>query len=235
MSSSSPSSRDPAPASPAEAGALEALVRRRRATPRFLPDPVPREDIDHALRIAAEAPSGYNFQPWRYLLLRSPERRARLRQAAFDQEKITQAPLVIVATAHREAWRQPADEILRTQAARTGRDPDDAGKREKAKSSAFDFIDHLPREVWLTRQVMIGFTYLMLAFESLGWDTAPMEGFDAAAVRDALGLPPDTEVIALLAVGRGAEPAKPHPGRLPIERIAHDENDGTPWRPVGGS
>ncbi len=229
------SSSPHAPATPAEAGALEALVRRRRATPKFLPEPVPAEDIDHALRVAAEAPSGYNFQPWRYLVLRSPERRAKLRQAAFDQEKITEAPLVIVATAHREAWRQAADEILRTQAQRTGRDPADTQKIEKAKASAFAFIDQLPREVWLTRQVMIGFTYLMLAFESLGWDTAPMEGFDAAAVRDALGLPPDTEVVALLAVGRGAEPAKRHPGRLPIERIAYDENDGAPWRPVSES
>jgi nitroreductase len=233
MHSATAKSSDRADAPPADASAFAALVRRRRATPEFLPEPVPREEIEEALHIAAEAPSGYNLQPWRYLVLRSPEARARLRAAAFDQEKITEAPLVIVATAHREAWRQPADEILRTQAIRTGRDPDDTEKREKAKASAFAFIDQLPREVWLTRQVMIGFTYLMLGFESLGWDTAPMEGFDAEAVRGALGLPADTEIVALLAVGRAAEPGKRHPGRLPLERIAFEENDGTPWRSEG--
>jgi len=199
--------------------------------PGFRDEPVPPEVIDRALRFAAEAPSGYNLQPWRFVLVRSPRRRARLREAAFDQEKITQAPLVIVATAPREAWRERADEIFLGKAARTGRDLSrDPAKLEKMKASAFQFIDGVPREVWLTRQVMIAFTYLMLGFESLGWQTAPMEGFDAEAVRNALDLPPDTEVVALLAVGRGSESAVLHPGRLGVEQIACDERVGNPWR-----
>ena len=215
---------------PAAAQALEALVRGRRATPGFRDDPVPHEVVDRALRFAAQAPSGYNLQPWRFLVLRSPERRAKLREAAFDQGKITEAPVVIVATAPREAWRDNADEIILTKAARTGRDlAGDPAKVAKMKNAAFQFIDQLPREVWLTRQVMIAFTYLMLGFESLGWQTAPMEGFDAAAVRAALELPEDTEIMALLAVGRGADSAVLHPGRLPIDRIAFDEHYGVPW------
>lgn len=209
---------------------LETLFLRRRATPSFRDEPVPQEVIDRALRLAAEAPSGYNFQPWRFLVLRSPERRAQLRAAAFDQTKITEAPVAIVATADRDAWRRDADEILRLQAKRTGRDLSDPAKLEKLKGSAFEFIDQLPREVWLTRQVMIAFTYLMLAFESLGWDTAPMEGFDTSAVREKLQLPASTEVIALLAVGRAADPIKAHPGRLPVDRIAYEERHGQAWR-----
>ena len=196
----------------------------------FRDEPVPHEVVDRALRFAAEAPSGYNFQPWRFLVLRSPERRARLREAAFDQAKITEAPVVVVATAPREGWRDHADEIIRTKAARTGRDlADDSAKLAKMKNSAFQFIDKLPREVWLTRQVMIAFTYLMLGFEALGWQTAPMEGFDAESVRSALELPDDTEVVALLAVGRGTDSAMLHPGRLPIDRIAFDDVYGAPW------
>lgn len=215
---------------PATAQALETIVRRRRAMPGFRDDPVPHEIIDRALRFAAEAPSGYNFQPWRFLVLRSPERRAKLKEAAFGQTKIGEAPVVIVATASREAWKECAGEIITTKSARTGLDLEsDPKKLEKLKRSAFDFIDKLPREVWLNRQVMIAFTYLMLGFESLGWQTAPMEGFDADAVREALDLPDDTEVVALLAVGRGADSAVLHPGRLPISRIAFDDTYGNAW------
>ncbi len=214
---------------PAAAQALEALVRRRRAMPGFLPDPVPREIVDQALRIAAEAPSGYNFQPWRFLVLTSAERREKLRSAAFGQAKISQAPVVIVATADRREWREEAGAILRTQAARTGRDAADGEKLAGRLSGALAFVDSLPPEVWLTRQVMIAFTYLMLAFEAQGWETAPMEGFDPAAVRSALDLPESTEVVALLAVGRGADAAVLHPGRLPVERIARDESPDRPW------
>lgn len=203
------------------------LLHNRRATPSFEDTAVPAEDLDRILEFAREAPSGYNFQPWRFLVLRDPRQRARLREAAFDQPKITEAPVVIVAFAPREAWKETADEILRSAAANAGgaaRDP------AKIKNSAFAFLDKLDRATWLNRQVMIAFTCLMLAAEVLGWDTAPMEGFDAAAVRSALGLSEDCEVVALLAIGRAKEPRKQHPGRLPVERIAFDDRADQPWR-----
>jgi nitroreductase len=214
---------------------FEQLVRRRRATPHFSSEEVPAAVIESALQLAAEAPSGYNIQPWRFVVLRNADARKRLRKAAFDQEKITEAPVVIVACAEHEAWQDRMNEIFSTRARQNGRANED---QSKARQQALDFIATLPREVWLNRQVMIGFTYLMLAFEALGWDTAPMEGFKASAVREAIGLPPDAVVVALLAVGRatGAEP--PHPGRLAVEDIASGDRFGATLdlsQPVGPS
>jgi nitroreductase len=211
-----------------DAPSLEQLVRRRRATPHFAPDPVPAAVIESALRIAAEAPSGYNFQPWRFILVRDAAQRARLREAAFDQPKITEAPLVVVACAERDGWQRHADEIFLTRAQRSGQA---AAHLDAQKKSALSFVDTLPREVWLNRQVMIGFTYLMLAFESLGCDTAPMEGFSAPAVRQVVGLPDDAVVVALLAVGRASGTEPPHPGRLSFQTIAYAENFGRPFQP----
>lgn len=205
--------------------AFEQLVRRRRATQHFGNDEVPAEVIEAALQLASEAPSGYNIQPWRFVVLRDPAARKRLRAAAFDQEKITEAPVVIVACAEHDAWQDQMDEILLTRARRSGRGEED---QSKAKKQALDFIATLPREVWLNRQVMIGFTYLMLAFEALGWDTAPMEGFQPDKVREAVGLPEKAAVVALLAVGRAAGSEPPHPGRLPIDVIASGERFDAP-------
>lgn len=196
---------------------FEQLVRRRRATPHFSSEEVPAAVIESALQLAAEAPSGYNTQPWRFVVVRNADVRRRLRAAAFDQEKITEAPVVIVACAEHDAWQERMDEILRTRARNSGRPDEDPSK---PRQQALDFIATLPREVWLNRQVMIGFTYLMLAFEALGWDTAPMEGFKPAAVRDVVGLPPNAAVVALLAVGRAAGTEPPHPGRLAVADIA---------------
>ena len=208
------------------AATFEQLVRQRRATPHFTGEPVPPDVIETALQLAAEAPSGYNLQPWRYVVVRDADLRASLRKAAFDQEKITEAPVVIVAAAEHDGWQQHMDEIILTRARKTGRA---AGDVEKQKRSALDFIETLPRELWLNRHVMIGFTYLMLAFEALGWDTAPMEGFAPSAVRDVIGLPPDSAVVALLAVGRAAGTEPPHPGRLPVKDLACDEQFGHAW------
>jgi nitroreductase len=203
--------------------AFEQLVRRRRATPHFNGEEVPAAVIESAFQLAGEAPSGYNIQPWRFVVVRDPEVRARLRAAAFDQEKITEAPVVIVACAEHDAWQDRMEEIFRTRARQNGRAGED---QSKARQQALDFIATLPREVWLNRQVMIGFTYLMLAFEALGWDTAPMEGFDSAAVREVVGLPANAAVVALLAVGRAAGAEPPHPGRLKLADIASGERYG---------
>ncbi len=206
---------------------LAQVVRQRRATPHFLPDPVPEDVLNAVLSLGAEAPSGFNFQPWRFLVLRSPEQRARLRAAAFDQAKITEAPAVIVALADRVGWKGKVDEILKTKARRKGRPEKGV---EQQKRDALAFIDQSSPAVWLTRQVMIAFTYLMLTAEFLGWDTAPMEGFDPVAVRDILKLPATTEVIALLAIGRAADrEQREHPGRLSTDQIAFDDHYGTPW------
>jgi nitroreductase len=203
------------------------LVRQRRATRAFAPDLVPPEVIEQAFALAAQAPSGYNLQPWRFLLLTEPAQKARLRRAAFDQDKITQAPLMIVAFGQREGWKENADEIFHLACQRRGLD---LAAEEKQKRGALAFVSKLSPAVWLNRQVMIAFTHLMLAFEALGWDTAPMEGFDAAAVVKAFELPADAEVVALLAVGRAREAEPPHPGRLDIDRIAFRERFGTPFQ-----
>ncbi len=210
---------------PHTAAVFEELVRQRRATPHFGPDEVPWEVIEAALKTAAEAPSGYNIQPWRFILVRDPAVRERLRQAAFNQEKITEAPLVIIAWAEHDAWQDRIDEILQTRARHSGRTMADT---TKIRQNAVAFINTLPRDTWLNRQVMIAFTYLMLAFEAQGWDTAPMEGFDAGAVRKVVALPDNAAVVALLAVGRGIGNEPVHPGRLGIGDIAFVDRFGEP-------
>jgi nitroreductase len=77
---------------------------------------------------------------------------------------------------------------------------------------------------------MIAFGFAMLMAEWLGYDTAPMEGFDADAVKRAFEIPKEAEVIALLAIGHVRKPDKKDPGRFPIERLIHSEKFGQPWK-----
>ncbi|MBI2510655.1 MAG: nitroreductase family protein [Opitutae bacterium] len=203
------------------------IIGERRATRHFTDEPVPEEAITEILHDASLAPSGYNLQPWRFLVVRDAANRRRLRAAAFDQEKITEAPVVVIALAPRNGWRERLDEVF---AERVRRGSLPAEGIEKSKQGCAAFVDTFePPAIWLNRHTMIAFTFLMLAAEAHGWDTAPMEGFDAGAVRKAFNLPADTEVVALLAIGRAREPDAVFPGRFPVERIAFSENLSTPW------
>ena len=49
-------------------------VKERRATPSFEDVPIHNADLEKIIRAGLEAPSGYNTQPWRFVVVR--DRRA---------------------------------------------------------------------------------------------------------------------------------------------------------------
>ncbi|HXI03675.1 MAG TPA: nitroreductase family protein, partial [Candidatus Saccharimonadales bacterium] len=73
----------PGPAE-AEARALAFLesMRRRRSVRDFSPDPVPEALLRSVIEAAAQAPSGANRQPWRFVLVTDPAVRKAIREAA---------------------------------------------------------------------------------------------------------------------------------------------------------
>jgi nitroreductase len=200
----------------------------RRATMSFKPDEVvPDEYLDAILSFGAQAPSGYNLQPWRFIVVRDEENRRRLRQAAMNQAKVAEAPVVIIAVGVKSDLEQRADQVLR-EGARRG-----AGKFENvegAKRGAMKFLSTIPLDLWLNRHTMIAVTTMMLVAESYGFDTAPMEGFDPEAVKREFSIPAEEEVVALLAIGRAQDLDKPYPGRFPLEKIVFSERYGEAWR-----
>jgi nitroreductase len=67
----------------------ELLVRMtsRRTVREFSPEPVPRELVLDAIRVAASAPSGANRQPWRFVVVSDPAVQREIRVAAETEEK----------------------------------------------------------------------------------------------------------------------------------------------------
>lgn len=61
----------------------------RRTVRHFEPTPVPDDVIDHAIVTAASAPSGANMQPWRFVVVRDPEVKRRIREAAEEEERMS--------------------------------------------------------------------------------------------------------------------------------------------------
>src|ERR1700761_7300319 len=92
---------------------LADAIRQRRATPSFDGEPIPPGDLRQILEAGLNAPSGYNIQPWRFIVVQHPEQRKRLRAASYNQPKVEEASCVIVACGDRDGWRKDLDGILR--------------------------------------------------------------------------------------------------------------------------
>jgi nitroreductase len=209
--------------------ALSVAVVERRATPSFLPEPVPEADLRKILEAGLLAPSAYNLQPWRFVAVQSAEQRARLREAAMHQPKVEEAPVVIVACGDPQGWRTDLDEELR---AAQERGWGDEKEHASVRKNVTRFFEGGPSNaggtlpdfaVWVNRQTMIAFTTMMWMAEVLGYDTAPMEGFYEDKVKALLGIPEWVRVVALLAIGRRKGEDKRFAGRLPMARTVFAE------------
>ncbi len=65
---------------------LERMASRRSV--RFIsPEPVPFELIENAIRCASLAPSGANQQPWKFVVVKDPEIKRKIREAAEAEER----------------------------------------------------------------------------------------------------------------------------------------------------
>jgi nitroreductase len=62
---------------------LEA-IHTQRAVRRLTPDPVPGEPIWRILEAATRAPSGGNFQPWSFIVIRGPQNKRRVAKYYLD-------------------------------------------------------------------------------------------------------------------------------------------------------
>jgi nitroreductase len=184
---------------------LSQAIAQRRDTPSFDGSPIPGEDLKRIIEAGLKAPSGYNMQPWRFVVVRSPEQRRRLRWASFNQAKVEEASVVIVACGDADGWRTgDLEEMLRMGC--EGGMPENYA--EQARQNITNYLSNHPNmTAWLNRQVMIAFTSMMLMAEVMGYDTAPMEGFEEEKVREVLKLPLSYTVVALLALGhrKGAD------------------------------
>src|SRR5262249_55432963 len=160
-----------------------------------------------------------NLQPWRFVVVRDPQAKKRLRAAAMGQSKVEEAGAVIVCCGDLNATRgADLDEVLR-EAAQNGFSEEQNQQVKHIVTGTFsgqpgDAMGVAPDwGIWLTRHVTIAFTTMMWMAEALGYDTAPMEGFYESKVKEVLGIPDSVRVVALLAIGRRKGPDKPYGGR----------------------
>lgn len=202
---------------------MSEAVEQRRATPSFDGKPIPDADLKKILDAGLHAPSGYNLQPWRFVVVRTPEQRRRLRGASFNQAKVEEASAVIVACGDKDGWRTDLDEMIRM-----GREGGmTEGYAEQARVNIPEYLGNHPNlTAWLNRHVMIALTTMMWMAETMGYDTAPMEGYEADKVSEVLRLPLSYEVVALLAIGHLKGPDKFNGGRFSMQRTVFDGEYG---------
>lgn len=190
------------------------FIRSRRSVRHFQSRELPPDVLEETLNAALSAPSAHNRQPWRFAVVQSEPRKARLAemmgiefQRDLQKDGVSPAEIDLRLTRSRERILQaPALIVLCL-------DPAD-----------LDHYPDLPRNqaerFMAVQSVAMAGNTLMLAAHACGlgsvWICAPL--FAPRAVLHALDLPPTWEPQGMLLIGYPAQLPSPR-SRRPLAEV----------------
>ena len=194
-------------------------IYKRRAVKHFDPDhKMTEEEEEKLFEAVIQAPTSFNIQHWRFVVLRDPELRAKIRaELGNDQSQMTDASLLVLFTADVQAWRKEPARYWKNA-------PQEVADLLVGWMGPF----HEGRE-WLQRdeaQRSIGMAMqtMMLAAQGLGYQSCPMIGFEIDKVAELVKLPDDHVMGPMVAIGRGTKDPWPKPGQLPLSELLVDNS-----------
>ena len=159
-----------------------------------------------------QAPTSFNIQHWRFVVIRDPELRKEIRANGNDQAQMTDASLLVLMTADVDAWKKEPQRYWRNAPPEVAEllvnwmGPFHEGKPQLQR-------DEAQRSIGMAMQT------LMLAAKGMGLDSCPMIGFDHEAVAKLVNLPSDHCIGPLVAIGKGTKEPWPKPGQLAMDEV----------------
>jgi nitroreductase len=192
-------------------------IRRRRTVRDFAPDAIPMEAVDAAIEAAASAPSGANRQPWRFVVVRDPELKRRIREAAeaeereFYERRATPAWLADLAPLGTD-WRKPFLETAPCLIV--------VFRLDYEPTRLADGSERHHKNYYVQESVGIAVGFLLAALHAAGLATLTHTPSPMAFLAEILGRPKHERAYLLVPVGYPAADARvPDISKKPLAEV----------------
>lgn len=199
------------------------VINNRRSVNFFDPDKeVPDETLKAMIETAAKAPSSFNLQPWCLIVLRDQEEKMKLRKLAWDQPKVTEAPVTLIVLADRDGWKEGHRFVEKNfqEMIKAGAMIEDQRQWFADARVSLYGSNEEKQQAFACKNTGFFAMALMLAAKNMGLDTHPMDGFDHEEVRKEFNIPDKYWIPLLLAVGHFKEDQELAPAKW---RKTYDE------------
>lgn len=193
-------------------------IASRVSVNRFQPDrSLDEKTIAELVSLATKAPSAWNMQNWRFIAVRSPQGKNRLKEAAFGQQKITDASVAFIVIGQLAAHEQLAAAL------QPSVDAQILGQRTAegwvSQATASHENDPVLQRDEAVRSASLASMTLMLAAQGMGLGSCPMIGFDALQVAHDFGLSANELPLMIVAVGYPESESGPQKLRKPLTDV----------------
>ncbi|MDX2109903.1 MAG: nitroreductase family protein [Verrucomicrobiota bacterium] len=188
-------------------------IETRRAVKHFDPShKLTDSEIEQLLSHAILAPTAFNIQHWRFVVVKDVAIRQAIRAAAWGQAQVTDASLLLVVTADSKAWLKQPERYW------ANAPKEVQGFMVPAIHGYYKDSEQTQRDEAM-RSMGIAAQTIMLTARAMGYDSCPMDGFDFGAVGKIINLPADHVIGLMIAVGKATTPARPRGGQLPLSEV----------------
>ena len=177
-------------------------IKERRSINYFEPGKEISDDkIKELLETANLAPSSFNLQPWKVIVVREPKRKEVLQKCAFDQPKVTEASAVLIIVADPAGVEENRERMFDSWQELGYMKPEMRDMYKGMTDSLYSTPNSLERKFFAVKNTALFAMNLMIAAKGLGFDTHPMDGFDSECVKKEFNIPADKIIPMLIAVG----------------------------------
>lgn len=177
-------------------------IKSRRAINLFDPTrPVPEEALRELLALASLSPSSSNLQPWEVVLVTDLERRKILRACASNQAKVEEAPAVLIVIANPGAIEENIDRVLADRVEKGYAKQENIERQRMGPFRMYGGRESEARKLFAVKNTAFFAMTFMIAARGMGYETHPMDGFNADDVKREFHIPEDRIIPLLIAVG----------------------------------
>ena len=173
-------------------------------------------DISRLVQLATRAPTAYNLQNWRFIAVRTPGAKARLRAVAQDQAKVQEAAVCFIVCG---VLADPEALAERLQPFVDGGFMPAAMAQGWLQAAQQQYASAQAVRDEALRSASFGAMTLMHAAQAMGLASCAMTGFDAEGVTSSFGLAREEVPVMLVTVGRAAAGNWPQKPRRPLEQV----------------
>lgn len=197
------------------------IITGRRSIRKYDPSvKISKEEMTEILTEATLAPSSVNMQPWRFVIIESPEAKAKLAPIAkFNQTQVETSAAMIAVFGDLKNFDY-AEEIYGT-AVERGLMPAEVKERQLAVLGAH--FANLPADINRETVMIDGglvSMQLMLSARAHGYDTNPIGGFEKDQIAEMFGMDKERYIpVMLISIGKALDEGYASV-RLPIDKIA---------------
>ena len=173
---------------------------------KFTDEEIEKEKLEGIFDLTTKAPTAFNLQPYRFIVLDSEEAKEKAINSAIPVNRWIQYADKIVVLIGDEEIDVNADEVL-SHKLEEGKVDEEKAENLREMYERYKARDEEFLTGWLTRNTMIPATFFMLACKTQGIGSCPVRGFSQEKLSEKLELKESERPILLIPIGypRGEE------------------------------